>query len=1055
MIGGRFGRRPGLRLRDAVILTLPVTIAVGYAVISALLDYRNVRQFDDWWAHGAGFGEQLGARVAAAAAIPTVTSLRDRFDPSREDPYAIRLMAETGEWARLADITAEGWIDARVVREGGSQRVDVRRRGDTSVHWTTPKTSFTLRAPRGIEIRGFRELALTGKTVLESHVAHTLATDFGLQVPSSELTPVYLNEQYYGLFRAVEPIDESFLRRTGRMPGNIFRADRAERGEYYKNLPRNVFHNPYIWDRVASLNDPADEPLDRLIEFLRLVNQNSLEAHDQLMSRIDRDEISRLLALLLAVGDPYHMSGVHNQYWFEDPATGILHPIPWDLRLRSIDASPTNPVNPFLKTALRDPFITDGAMAAIRHGLETGLRDRVIARVDRAEQSVGAHLRYEELRSGLVSAPGAPDDVRRLLEANLDELNRRTEDARIGFAANRSEADPDVLVLDIEVRGWAGVDLVGLEISSGPGDVSIRADRDLDGRLGPGDELLGGSRIVDGEVTRVVPADPIPLRAAWGAPRNVIVPEPVHYRLFVEGAAVSNVRLEVVNRVTGGGVEIEEIEQGTPLGGASGFHSWQFASIEPPIMRLSGAVVLTEDVRVPFGGTLEIAPGTTISLAPDVSVLSRGRVEARGTQDAPIRIVAADSTLPWGTFALQGPGASGSVFEHVEFARGGGDRIDRVAYKGMVSVHAADDVHLRDVRFSDNLRSDDSFNAVYSRVHLDRCAFSNANGDAVDFDYSSGTITNCIFEDSRNDAIDLMTSTPLIRSNRMIRSGDKGISVGEASEPVIVDNVISEADRGIEIKDRSSPTILHNSIEQTQIGILGQVKNWRYAGGGRGRLLMTRMSDNAVDLQLDPDSRLAVIGSGTDGAPGRPEDAPRWALVGYGLPPAPAGPGSLGIEWAGEPAAGPLRELRFDGPVPFRESADGWETRGAVRLRHINRSLRANIERGTASWSRDLDWSAGEDAEMAIEYTGRDLLDARVVVTTADGDVVAELTLPSPNRIGLVTIPLPAGAYSLLRIEARADGGAVSIDPISGLGERRGGRLDITRIRLYATGRRR
>jgi hypothetical protein len=227
-----------------VILSLPVLVALSYAVVAALLDYRDIRQFDDWWSNGARFGRQLSARLGAAASLPSVTALRDRLDPGREDPYAIRVMADREEWDRQSDVTERGWIDARVIREGGSQRVDVRRRGDTSVHWTTPKMSFTLRAPRGVEIRGFRELALTGKTVLESHIAHSIAEDFGLPMPFSGLAPVYLNEQYYGLFRAVEPIDESYLRRTGRMPGNIFRADRAERGEYYKNLPRNVFENP-------------------------------------------------------------------------------------------------------------------------------------------------------------------------------------------------------------------------------------------------------------------------------------------------------------------------------------------------------------------------------------------------------------------------------------------------------------------------------------------------------------------------------------------------------------------------------------------------------------------------------------------------------------------------------------------------------------------------------------------------------------------------------------------------------------------------------------------
>ena len=1051
-MSARRGRRRGLQLRDLVILSLPIVIWATYAVVAAVLDYRNVRQFDDWWSHGARFNRLLNSRLASATAVPTMTSLRDRLDPGVEDPYAIRLLAEVSEWDRLTDVGDRGWVDARLVRDGGDQTVEVRRRGDTSVHWTTPKVSFTVRAPRGSEIRGFRQLALTGKTVLESHIAHSIAAEFGLPMPFSELTPVYVNEQYYGLFRAVEPIDESYLRRTRRMPGNIFRADRAERGEYFKNVPRNVFRNPYIWDRVAELNDPMDEPLARLTEFTRLVNETSLDAHLRLAGLIDRDEVARMLGAMVAVGDPYHMSGVHNQYWFDDPATGILHPIPWDLRLRPIDAPPTNPLNPFLQAILRDPFVTEAALTTTFRLLEGGLRSSVTDRIAEAAERFETHLRFEELRSGLVSAPGTPSAVRERVETNLDSLEARVEDARLGFAANRSEEDPDVLVLDIEVRGWAGVDLTGLEVSSATGDISVFADQDLDGRPGPGDRLLGGTAVLDGDVARLRPSDPLPLLAAWGAPDQVIVPQPVHYRLFVRGANVTNVRLEVVNRVTGGSVDIVAIDPGTPLGGASGFHPWRFPLEPAGVTRLDGAVTLTEDLRIPDRGRLEVAPGTTVRLAPDVSILSRGVVIARGTATAPIRFVPADSLLPWGTLAMQGPGADGSVFEHVEFVGGGGDRLDHVAYKGMVSVYASDDVRLSRVVFRNNVRSDDAFNAVYSRVHIDQCTFANANGDAIDFDYSSGSISNCVIEDSRNDAIDLMTSTPVVRGNRLLRSGDKGISVGEASEPIIADNLIAGAVRGIEIKDRSDPLILHNTIEGTRIGILGQVKNWRYAGGGRGRVIGTRLRDNTIDLQLDPDSRIGVVGSRAGDHPLGETWVADWPYTALGIETGRYEPGALDLEWADEAVSGPDHELRYDDPVPFRESTEGWRTEGRVRLRHRDRALRADIERGFASWARPVDWSLDRPAELTVEFTGRDVLDARLTVEAAGGGGEVPLPLPPPDRIGLATVALPPGNYVRLRFDARANDAVVTIDPETGLGERRGGRLDVLRVRVYTTG---
>ena len=1033
------------RAQDALILTLPIVLFIGYAGVAAFLDYRRARQYDDWWSHARELDLQLAARLSSAFAIPRMAAVRDRLDPAVDDPRAIRLLADRSLLESLTDLTQRGWIDATLVREGGNRQVDIRRRGDTSVHWTTPKVSLTVRTQRGEEIRGFRELALTGKTVLESHVAHSIAEEFGLLVPFSALAPVYLNEQFYGLFRAVEPIDESFLRRARRMPGNVYRADLAERGEYYKNVERNVFRNPYIWDRVAELNDPYDRPLGRLVAFLDDVRGTSLESHLDLMGRLDGREVARLLAAVLAVGDPYHLSGVHNQFWFDDPATGTLHPIPWDLRLRSLDARPTNPLNPFLEAVLRDPRVADETLQIVHATLEAGLVDRMDGMVDSLAAAFGPHLEYESLRAGLVSAPGNPADVKDLVRRNGELLLARASDARLGFSAF-APGDGSV-VLDLEVRGWAGVDLTGLSVAGDGGSVTLWADRDLDGVLSPGDEPLEASAAGDGTL---VLARPLALLPAWGVRADEVVAERTAYRLFVAGSGVTDVRVEVVNRVTGGPVEILAIEDGAALGGRTGFHAWEFPVERPEEVRLQGTVELTETLRIGPLDRLVIEPGTTLRLGPDVSIFSRGRVEAPGAPDRPIRFIPADDELPWGALALQGTGASGSRFANVEFVGGGGARLDGVAYKGMVSVYGARDVVLSDVRFADNRRSDDSFNAVYADVRLERCHFVNANGDAVDYDNSTGSISGCLFEDSRNDAIDLMTSSPIIRSNVMLRSGDKGVSIGEASHPILIDNEIRGSVRGIEIKDRSDPLILHNTIEGTSIGVLGQVKNWRYGGGGRGRILRSVFRDNEVDLSLDADSRLAVLESEFDGSEPTAIDA-RWPSRAFGVP-ASAAPGALPGTPAGEPAS-PSFALRFDDTVPFDETAHGWTSRGRVALRIQDRALRAAVERGAASWETPIDWEVDAPSELTVESVGRDLVEARIVLVSAQGEVTGSLELPATrDRTGLATIALPPGRYQTLRITAEADPDAVWVDPVSGLAERRGGRVDLLRVQVFDAG---
>jgi hypothetical protein len=293
-------------------LSAPLLFALGYAVVVALVDYRTALQFDDWWSQEQRLERFLTGRLRTAALLPKAVSLRNRMDPEADDAHVMRLRVSRDEWeGEVADpfVSDPVWIDATLIRNGSLSDVRVRRRGDTSVHWTTPKVSFTLRTPKEAHVRGFRDLALSGKEVLSSHIANTMPVEFDIPTPFSAVVPVFLNEQYYGLFRAVEPVDESFLRRVGRMPGNVFRADLAERGEYFKNVPRNVFINPYIWDRTAVNDVPGTQPFTTLRSFLEAVNGSTFDEHVRLLSFVDRDEVARLLAAMLVVGDPYHMSG--------------------------------------------------------------------------------------------------------------------------------------------------------------------------------------------------------------------------------------------------------------------------------------------------------------------------------------------------------------------------------------------------------------------------------------------------------------------------------------------------------------------------------------------------------------------------------------------------------------------------------------------------------------------------------------------------------------------------------------------------------------------------
>jgi len=84
-------------------------------------------------------------------------------------------------------------------------------------------------------------MAFSVQDVFPQWLVGTLEQDFGLLAPEQDLMPVYLNERFYGLHRSSSRSTSRSCAATCALPRHVFRADTAERGDYFKGLPREAF----------------------------------------------------------------------------------------------------------------------------------------------------------------------------------------------------------------------------------------------------------------------------------------------------------------------------------------------------------------------------------------------------------------------------------------------------------------------------------------------------------------------------------------------------------------------------------------------------------------------------------------------------------------------------------------------------------------------------------------------------------------------------------------------------------------------------------------------
>jgi parallel beta-helix repeat protein len=652
---------------------------------------------------------------------------------------------------------------------------------------------------------------------------------------------------------------------------------------------------------------------------------------------------------------------------------------------------------------------------------------------------------YDRHRGSLVPPVGTLEETLAIFRLNAQTLRQWLAEAEVAFTMG---GDTSERVLDFETRGRVGVDLAALEGVTGTDRAVLHRDANLNGRLDSTDPVV--PLRVEGSTLVVEP--PVALLPTWKAGLT-FEPERMAYRFFLSGTGDAPLRPRLVNRATGAAAAVVDLAK-APLASSSGWHPWGYPQPQVKVWNYAGDVRLTETVRIPAGDTLVVAPGTTLRLGPDVSLIARGRVQIEGTADRPIRVLPLEAGRPWGTFSVLGEGGNGSVVRHAEFVEGGGGLVDRIEYIGMVNIHGARQVTFDSVVFLRNRRCDDTFHVLNGDVTLVNSRFVEANSDAVDYDISSGEIRDNIFEGSGGDAIDLMTSTPLVAGNRIRNAGDKGISIGEASSPVVFGNLIEDSVIGVEIKDGSAPVLLNNEFRRNGIGLRSRLKNWRYGGSGFGLIANTRFEQNKEPLVLDTAARLTLTGVvGLEATGVEPAPVPlEWLYRRVGLE---AGPPQIGLPAASRRVTPvpPLSELRF--VEDFASRTDGWVAGPRVtELQKHDDVLRAGVEGGAGDITREVDWDlSAAGGVLVLEIAGQSAQRVSVTVSGRKQTVRTSATVAAdPSRFSLVEIPLDADVYDRVSLVLDPMPGLGAIQRDTGLSVARAGRLFVRAVALYPRG---
>lgn len=810
----------------------------------------------------------------------------------------VHLFIDRAEQQRLdAALPASGmeYVEGALAYDGAVRRVEARYRGDNSYHWAHHKKSWRIKteedrlfhtmAADGTEVamRRFNLLVPRTDELLNNHLSYRLASVLGLLAPHSEPVVLAVNGRVSGLHVLVEQPEELTMRRSGRMPGDLYSGELIGRDRLV-GAPPDVFRHPGAWSKLA-VNGHYPEAHDAPLRALLTTLEDVLAGRPaDLADVLDLEAFARFAAWEALICTT-HIDEVHNWRLYYDPWRRHFEPMAWDgmgwtgvLRRRpGVDLRP-DVLSSKLHVALhRDARFLRAKQRVLREFLAQDA-EAFLAEVDATIARVRAGLPIDPNLEADLSVLD-PTHVRR----ELDALRTAIADTFEGLAAASSERGRvTYAVLDdgsvrLSVEGRRPVERVVLVRDQGPAE-PFEGAAEVRWSTGREERTAAAGLVVTGERTQVE----LGLLPAVRARLASLRPSDVLFNRLELAGATYDVRLPEPARLgnlvdvlveRGDGPEPAERVALETLGERPGATLAGFV-LPPP----TAPVVWTGDVVLDgftlVEGPLRIAPGARVRLAPDASVEVRGRVVARGTAEHPIRFepLADDgSGGPWGAFTIQGRRADDSELVHCIFRGGSGWKSDLGESSAMLSVHDVRGLEVTDSIFEDSHAVDDMVHVVYGGAHFERCVFRRAVADALDLEMSSATVVGCRFEDSGHDGIDLMGSVVRIEDCEIVRAGDKGVSIGEGTRARVARSRIEGCAIGALVQDASAALFVDVEITGGPAGLEAHQRDWRYRRGARIWLERVRLTELEVPYLSDRRSSIEVCPSGA------PEEA-RQAL---------------------------------------------------------------------------------------------------------------------------------------------------------------------------------
>lgn len=257
--------------------------------------------------------------------------------------HSIDIQVDEAEWDTMIATSGERskeYIPCDLVIDGERiENIAIRCKGHSSMSRSKSTGKYSFKAEfdhyaDGVSYHGLDKLSLNNlvadSSCMHDYIVYRLMSEFGVVAPLCSYAFVTLNGEDFGLYLAVEAVEDAFLQRNyGPEHGALYKPEGVvmSSGSSGNTRLQYIDDDPASYPNIlgTAKTDLTRKDTYRLIGALRRLNERTA-----LDTALDIDRVLRYFVIHSFVynWDSYTGKSVHNYYLYEEG--GRLSMIPWD-----------------------------------------------------------------------------------------------------------------------------------------------------------------------------------------------------------------------------------------------------------------------------------------------------------------------------------------------------------------------------------------------------------------------------------------------------------------------------------------------------------------------------------------------------------------------------------------------------------------------------------------------------------------------------------------------------------------------------------------------------